>query len=66
MAAEGVGRDQHRIQREHDAADPDSEASVTIKSQGRVVAQNHDVAEREIQRVTVEVLKNQEPRFTPG
>ena len=60
MAPEGVAGDQDDVDREDDAADADAELAVVEEALDRVLAQDDDEDQREVQRVAVQVLEQQD------
>src|SRR5262249_34263597 len=63
VAAERVARDEAHVDREDDAADADAELAVLEERAHRVLTQKHDEDQREVERVAVDVLEDEDARL---
>src|SRR5262245_14181804 len=61
MTAEDVGGEQNRVEQEHDGADADAELPVAPERHVGVVGQDHDEPDRDVHRVAMQGLKDQQP-----
>ena len=62
VAPERVARDQHDIDRQDEAADADAGVTIATERVERVLAEDHDEDQREVQRVAVQVLEERAAR----
>src|SRR5689334_1009404 len=60
VAAERVRRDQHHVERQDQAADADPDPAVMEERLDRVLAEDEDEQQREVQREAVQVLEQQQ------
>jgi hypothetical protein len=63
VAAERVASDQDDVDREHDAAHADAELAVLEERLERILAEQNDEQQREVERVAVQVLDQQQLRL---
>tara|TARA_Y100001934_G_scaffold138298_1_gene166904 strand:+ start:1138 stop:1332 length:195 start_codon:yes stop_codon:yes gene_type:complete len=60
MATKSITTEKNNVQAKDCSADADAKDSIPKKSKAGIVSQDHYVANRYIQSVTVNILKNEE------